>query len=255
MNSLMRRVRREALPISFNARGLKVLRKLKERFGPKEKKVRTILSGPLGGLQMWIEPMQQAQLWLGLSERETYPWIRRLCKGINTAIDVGAAFGEQTLHFIKRSSAKKIYTFDPRPDAFEELKQNIAMNGPEPEKELHLSTKMIGSGNTGEMCTLDSLYDGIVFPCMIKMDIEGAEIDALKGAGRLLTAQQTRWLIEVHSIDCENVCLEILDRAGYQVRIIKNGWWRLLVPEGRGDSEHNRWLAAYRANDLSELER
>jgi hypothetical protein len=84
---------------------------------------------------------------------------------------------------------------------------------------------------------------------MIKIDIEGAEIDALKGAGRLLSAQQARWLIEVHSIECEDVCREILERAGYQVRIIKNAWWRLLVPEGRGGSEHNRWLAAYRAGD------
>jgi methyltransferase FkbM-like protein len=246
-------MRKEALLISPNSRGLKVLRKLNKWLGPKQKKVRTILSGPLRGLQMWIEPIQQPQLWLGLSERETYSWMRRLCKGINTAIDVGAAFGEQTLYFIKRSAAKKVYTFDPRLNAFEELKQNIAMNGLEPEKELHLSTKMIGSENTSEMCTLDSFYDGIVFPCMIKMDIEGAEINALKGAGRLLGAQASRWLIEVHSIECENACLEILDCAGYQVRIIKNRWWRLFVPEGRGESEHNRWLAAYRANDLSEL--
>ena len=41
-----------------------------------------------------------------------------------------------------------------------------------------------------------------------------------------------------------------LERAGYQVRVIENAWWRLLIPEGRGDSEHNRWLAAYRANDV-----
>jgi hypothetical protein len=240
---------KRTLPPNYNARGLKILRKLKERFAPKEKRVRTILSGPLRGLRMWIDVMPQGQLWVGLAERETQPWIGRLCKDINTAIDVGAAFGEQTLYFVKKSSAKKIYTFDPRPDAFEELKQNIALNGPEPDKELNLSTKMIGSHNTGETCTFDSVYEGIIFPCMIKIDIEGAEIDALKGAGRLLAAQQARWLIEVHSMECENVCRGILERAGYQVRIIENAWWRLLVPEGRGDSEHNRWLAAYRAGD------
>jgi Methyltransferase FkbM domain len=193
--------------------------------------------------------MIQGQLWLGLNERETYQWMERLCKDINTAIDVGAAFGEQTLYFAKKSPAKKVYTFDPRLDKFEELKQNLALNGPAQDIELNLSTKMIGSQNTDEMCTFDSFYDGVVFPCMIKIDIEGAEIDALRGAGRLLSAPQVRWLIEVHSMECENVCGEILDRAGYQVRIIKNAWWRLLIPEGRGGSEHNRWLAAYRAND------
>jgi hypothetical protein len=237
------------VPINYNARGLTVLRTLKEWVGPREKKVRTILSGPLGGLRMWIDVMPQAQLWVGLAERETHPWMRRLCRDINTAIDVGAAFGEQTLYFVKRSPATKIYTFDPRPDAFDELKDNITLNGPEPGKELNLSTKMIGSRNNEEMCTFDSFYDEVIFPCMIKIDIEGAEMDALNGAGRLLSAQYARWLIEVHSMECESVCRQILARAGYQVQIIKNAWWRLLIPEGRGGSEHNRWLVAYRTND------
>jgi hypothetical protein len=234
---------------SYNRRGSRILRRVKERFGPKDKRVRTILSGPLRGLRMWIDVMPQGQLWFGLAERETHPWMRRLCKDINTAIDVGAAFGEQTLYFIKRSSATRIYTFDPRPDAFEELKENIDINGVEPGKELRLSTKMIGLRNAENMCTFDSLFDRVVLPCMVKIDIEGAEVDALRGAGRLLESQQTRWLIEVHSVECETTCREILEGAGYQVQVIKNAWWRLIVPEGRGDSDHNRWLAAYRAGD------
>jgi hypothetical protein len=235
---------------SYNHRGLRILRKIKERFGPRDKRVRTILSGPLRGLRMWIDMMPQGQLWFGLAERETHSWMRRLCKDINTAVDVGAAFGEQTLYFVKRSSATRIYAFDPRPDALEELKENIDINGVESGKELTLSTKMIGLHNAEKMCTLDSLCDEVVFPCIVKVDIEGAEVDALRGAGRLLAAGHTRWLIEVHSIECERACCEILEGAGYQVQVIKNAWWRLLVPEGRGDSEHNRWLAAYRAGDI-----
>jgi hypothetical protein len=198
---------------------------------------------------MWIDINPQAQLWVGLAEYETHVWMRTLCTDINTAIDVGAAFGEQTLYFAKKTPARVIYTFDPRPDAFEELKRNIALNNAQSGKEINLSTKMIGSHDNDEMCTLDSLQDGIVFPCMIKIDIEGAEIDALKGARKLMLAEQVRWLIEVHSVECESVCSQILEGAGYQVRIIKNAWWRLLIPEGRGDSDHNRWLVAYRPNE------
>jgi hypothetical protein len=37
--------------------------------------------------------------------------------------------------------------------------------------------------------------------------------------------------------------MEFLERLGYTCRVIKNAWWRLLIPEQR-PIEHNRWFIA-----------
>jgi len=47
--------------------------------------------------------------------------------------------------------------------------------------------------------SLDALYSSP--PQFIKMDIEGAEGDALQGAVRLLRLRQTQWLIELHGFE------------------------------------------------------
>jgi FkbM family methyltransferase len=46
--------------------------------------------------------------------------------------------------------------------------------------------------------TLDSICAGRV-PDLVKMDIEGAEHDALRGATALLKCKKTKWVIEVHT--------------------------------------------------------
>lgn len=47
------------------------------------------------------------------------------------------------------------------------------------------------------------------------MDIEGAEVDALKGASELLQNGGTTFLIELHGSDCEEDVYRILNGGGY----------------------------------------
>jgi hypothetical protein len=78
------------------------------------------------------------------------------------------------------------------------------------------------------------------------MDVDGAEEKVLNGANTINTLTDVRWLIETHSSQLELLCERILTAAGFQIRIISNARWRVLVPEQR-PIEHNRWLVAWKS--------
>jgi hypothetical protein len=206
---------------------------------------RRIRFGLLGGLSMRLDLAHDSQRWLGLQERELFPWLRRLGRDINTAFDVGANDGVYTLYFLARTRAHKIYSFEPSPECVRELKNNLALNNLGANERLEVATQKVGDSTAEEWTTLDSFASSIVPPCLIKVDIDGGERDLLKGAPRFLLLPGIRWIIEVHSKALEQYCLQALKDAGYHVVIVPNAWWRNIIPELR-PGELNHWLVAYR---------
>jgi hypothetical protein len=95
------------------------------------------------------------------------------------------------------------------------------------------------------MMCLDSLMPSIHYPCLIKVDVDGAEVDVLAGARMLNTQPGVRWLIETHSAELEAGCVRQLESFGFTTRIVPNAWWRVLVLETRPIA-HNRWLVAWK---------
>jgi hypothetical protein len=76
--------------------------------------------------------------------------------------------------------------------------------------------------------------------------VEGEKANVLEGASRLLGLPKIYWIywiVEVHSQELENKCLQIFDSFGYMTIIIPQAWWRFFIPELRSSS-HNRWLFA-----------
>ncbi len=214
----------------------------------KGRKARTVPLGLYRGIRMEIDFSHQFQYYLGLWEAETHPWLRRLSRGVNTAVDIGAARGEHTLYFAVKTGARKVYAFEPSAGLCRRIRENLALNPGDADREVVIFQQFVGETAEGGRVTLDSLRDRMEFPCLIKMDIDGGEVEALRGGRELLKSSGVRWLIETHSLDLEKVCIELLSESGYITRIIPNAWWRIVVPEQR-HGEINRWLAAYRADD------
>jgi FkbM family methyltransferase len=91
------------------------------------------------------------------------------------------------------------------------------------------------------MCKLDTLLNHCVSPnpTVVKIDIEGFEFQALKGATRLLALVRPKILIEIHpyqlalSGDGEDDVFELLSQHGYSWSIIdknpKNPNWPYLI--------------------------
>jgi hypothetical protein len=223
---------------------MRLLSSLKNSIVPPGHKPRQILAGPFKGIKMDLSLQTQSQLYLGLFERETHPWLRRLSDGLMTAVDIGAANGEYTLFFLMKTQAKKIFAFEPDAACLPVLCENLRLNDLGRTGRLDLSTKFVGDSDSDQKLRLDSLVCSVQSPCFIKMDVEGSEEQILHGAKILNTLPDVRWLIETHSTELEALCVEILTAAGFQTRVIRNAWWRIFAPEWRR-IEHNRWLAAW----------
>jgi len=222
---------------------------VKGRFVSKERRPRRVVSGPYKGLVMQLGFAKELQMYLGLYERETHGWIKRLSRGIATGIDLGAAFGEFTVYFLKKTPAAKVYAFEPNLKVIPRLDENLALNGLAGTERMELVTRFAGTEETETEMRLDSLSESLQMPCFIKMDIDGGEVAVLKAATAINQLPAVRWLIETHSQELETECIEILRAAGFETRIVKNAWWRVILPEERPGG-FNRWLVAWKAGDL-----
>lgn len=201
-----------------------------------------IRGGAFSDLWMELDLSAQSQLYVGLFERELCGWLGTFSRGINTAIDVGAGEGEYTLYFLKKTSAKKVFAFEPSPISRDRLLKNLVLNDLADDARLVLSAQFVRSRDADDACSLDSLVPSVIAPCVVKMDVDGAEGRVLAGAQRI-AADDVRWIIETHSRELEHDCAERLQAYGYWVTIVPNAWWRWFVPERR-PSTQNRWLIA-----------
>lgn len=225
---------------------MKLASALKSTFVTDARKPRKILAGPFRGIVMNLSLQSQAQMYIGLFERETHRWIRRFSRNLCSAADVGAAYGEYTLFFALKTSAKNVYAFEPDQECLPAFRDSLGLN-PKGDwsHKIIASSVFVGDSDTGNTMTLDSLIDSIETPCFVKVDVDGCVEAVLKGARRLNALRDIRWLIETHSRPLEDACVRILSDAGFKTKIVKNAWWRILIPEQR-PSEHNRWLVAWK---------
>lgn len=140
-----------------------------------------------------------------------------------TVVDIGAHNGFYTLVFAKQVGREgHIFSFEPMPANFETLQKNVLLNNLQSvvqvfpyaifsrEEDLTLtvpdtnsgagSVMSAGSGKQSRVhaVTLDSLG---YRPDFIKMDIEGAEYDALLGAAKTIAQFRPVLLIELHHFD------------------------------------------------------
>ena len=222
------------------------LKLLKKAILPSGENLRTIPLGFFRGLRCPIDFSYQTQLYFGLWERETYPFLRRGALDCAWAVDIGAGSGELVVALLIKSKARTVIACEPLPAERAKLNQLIAQNCASQETRLTLVTKYIGSTKDGAHEPLDDIVKGQIGRGFIKVDVDGAELDVLASASAILARGNVDLLIETHSNNLEKACIELLRRTGFRYEIVPNAWWRVIVPEQR-PIDHNRWLWATKA--------
>lgn len=152
-----------------------------------------------------------------------------------SVLDIGANIGNHTLYFLKECDAKFVYCFEPARETFEILKKNIYIN--DLGNRTYLINAGVGAcsgkgllksveGNTGftklepsENGEIQILaIDDMEFPSkvgLVKIDVEGFEVEVLKGMTSTLKRDKPFIMIEIDKDNYIKVC-SILENIGYQ---------------------------------------
>ena len=183
---------------------LKILKKTPQKI--------RILAGPFKGAFVYLNPSNSKRKIFGVYEKCLNQWISQVVPKKDFAIDVGANSGYDTYgfaHLLSKKNTRNAHVISIEPEA-SNLPELM-----EPQKWAYYSNtkftiieKFAGSQNSNNQISLDSLTEkdstlqsrsGIV-----KIDVEGAEIDVLKGSQKLLSNPNIEWLIEIHGKDLIN---------------------------------------------------
>jgi FkbM family methyltransferase len=197
-----------------------------------------ILWGPLRG-KRWIVRSSFESCWLGVYEQEKQSAFSAAIRPGAVVYDVGANVGFYTLLAAKLTGPTgRVYSFEPLPRNLQFLNRHVALNG--------LNNVRVFAGAVAdrpgvarfddsgipemahiaadgalEVATfqLDDLLEkgAIRPPNVIKIDVEGAEVEVLKGAQRLLAQNRPRLLLATHGPDVHRDSCALLQSMGYRV--------------------------------------
>lgn len=179
--------------------------------------------------------------WIGHYELPIQEALRRELTPGQTFFDVGANAGFFTLVAARLVGDQgKCVAFDPLPGNIESIREQVELNAlsqcvvvadavsacagratfsfaSDGDSQGHLGA----SRRPGEQAievkvtTLDLAMARHGAPHYVKLDVEGAEAQVLKGAARVLSVARPGWLIELHGPECARVVKEILSAHGY----------------------------------------
>jgi FkbM family methyltransferase len=197
-----------------------------------------ILQGPLRG-KRWIVGSGISRLWLGSYEPEKMQLAASLLHQGDFAFDIGANAGIYSLLFSDRvGPSGRVVAFEPSLTNIGYLRRHMALNDATnvslvPAAVSRQTGKaMIDLGSdssTGQISpdgalqidtiTLDDFVaEENCRPSLIKVDVEGAEVEVLEGASATLRDVAPLLLIATHSATLKAACTEFLEHHKYEVR-------------------------------------
>ena len=184
----------------------------------------------------WIAGAAIHGCWLGTYELDKQRLVQRLVRPGMTVYDIGAQAGFYTLIFSRLVGPRgRVIAFEPSLREAHYLVEHVRLNRldnvrivqaavgaapglcgfttdrPVTQNQLTTSDETL----MVPIVALDSL--GLPEPDLIKMDIEGGESDALRGAVQTLREQQPIVLIALHGPEHASFCPAMLAECGYEV--------------------------------------
>lgn len=176
------------------------------------------------------------------------------CSG--TIVDIGANIGVATLDWVTRLARVHVQAYEPHPETYQVLSENIAENGVSPRvtayqeavgrcggavkmraSAVSVNTTSYGTGwadDAGEEFLAPMIsFDEVVARCadgpieLVKIDAEGAEADILEGASAAALARVQRFVLEYHDSFVPGSltrCERVLKSAGFHCFARHDPW-------------------------------
>lgn len=195
-----------------------------------------ILSGPGRGIR-WQAGCGMMNFWLGTYEREKMVAFAAQMQPEMTVYDVGANVGAYTVLAARQCAA--VHAFEPDANNLSRLRRNVQLNR---FANCTVVSAAVGSfdgpanfcsgkdacvgqldpvGSVVVRCvSLDSYAAAHGAPDLIKMDIEGGEIDALAGARGLFRSKRPLLFVATHGPAANKFCRQFLSDHNYEVSLL-----------------------------------
>jgi FkbM family methyltransferase len=207
-----------------------------------------IVRGPMRGTR-WVIGAGIHSCWIGTYEGSVQATLLKLARPHFVAYDIGAHAGYHTLLLSRAvTSSGHVYAFEPSAFNTAALIRHLSLNRASNVTVLGVavgrhagraawakgSTTYTGrviqaqefaaSSSQVEVVAIDDLVrtGAIREPDLIKIDVEGAELDVIDGAIQTLARQMPRLVIATHSDDLDRLVRERLRTLGYAVAAVAN---------------------------------
>jgi len=209
-----------------------------------------INAGPARGLKMRLRLPDDKLLWTGTSELDVTGCLAAEVTPGTVCYDIGSHRGFMA-GVLAINGASEVLCFEPNPENIATIEELAALNPGlkltvmpfavgatdtemtfeiMPESSMgKLSTSTFQHGVSGQrtievkVVALDNLLSSrkVAAPTLMKIDIEGAEFDALRGAEQLILDHKPKLLIEIHSFDLLVQCRAWLAERGYDLSVVQ----------------------------------
>jgi len=216
-----------------------------------------VVSGPLAGRPMYVNLRSEKYYWLGTYEAEVQSAIVREVGPGDIIYDIGAHRGFYSLLFCALVGLQgQVHCFEPLPENLEILRRQLKVNEFEHIAKVvpravasetralaffvstssSMGTIVNPPGSETQQIRVDAtkLDDYIArdnrAPDLLKMDIEGGEIDATSGMLETLKKKKPKIIIEFHSDQAKSEVWKILGPLGYRCFTLRAPFDRCLSP-------------------------
>jgi FkbM family methyltransferase len=227
----------------------RLVHELSHRILPTDKKVwAQIQAGPASGLWLQLNPRVADGFIRGGTESAMQKVISERLQPGMVFFDLGANIGLFTLLAARTvGESGKVFSFEPDQQNAARLRENIARNsfrnvtvveggvwsttgelnfvpGPPTSPDRAWGKFVPGvqdrDGVATRCVSLDDFIRDAPVPDAIKCDVEGAEVEALRGGEKLLSKHHPWILCEMHSPENNRSVREFLGRLNYQIETI-----------------------------------
>jgi FkbM family methyltransferase len=206
---------------------------------PRDTKVR-VLRGPIRGMK-WVKGAGPNAYWVGSYEVTRLREFANALKQGDVVYDVGANVGIYSLcASLGVGSSGCVYAFEPLERNLRYLRQHLTLNdlqnctvfasavcdkgGTLAFSAAHLQSSMARLSADGEIQVPSTTLDICIYgekrlrsPNVIKIDVEGAELEVLLGSIRAINEFHPMIFLEIHGTELHRDCRDFLLRQGYRV--------------------------------------
>jgi FkbM family methyltransferase len=202
-----------------------------------------VLGGVARGARLELDLTREKAYWLGRYELPVQDAMRRYVGPGSVVYDVGAHLG-----FFAVAAATlgaRVYAFEAAPENAARIRRHALLNGAPIEVvegavwdvagtvglragDSDREWRTHGAGSL-QTVVLDEFVVAHELPTLVKIDVEGAEVHVLRGAGSLLRTSRPVVICELHGEPARTEALELL--SGYELHALPNEWRVLAVPK------------------------